>query len=63
MAKRFCKLNRRDITEHLGEIHRLVSEPKFVWVRVLARLPIKRIYVSLPRFHRRVAKASQIAKR
>ena len=30
MAKRFCKLNRRDITEHLGEIHRLVSEPKFV---------------------------------
>ena len=30
MAKRFCKLNRRDISEHLGEIHRLVSEPKFV---------------------------------
>lgn len=30
MAKRFCKLNRRDINEHLGEIHRLVSEPKFV---------------------------------
>lgn len=30
MAKRFCKLNRRDITEHLGEIHSLVTEPKFV---------------------------------
>ena len=30
MAKRFCKLNRRDITEHLGEIHNLVTEPKFV---------------------------------
>lgn len=30
MAKRFCKLNRRDISDHLGEIHRLVSEPKFV---------------------------------
>ena len=30
MAKRFCKLNRRDITEHLGEIHSLVTQPKFV---------------------------------
>ncbi|MDN3700561.1 DUF3450 domain-containing protein [Vibrio artabrorum] len=30
MAKRLCKLNRRDITEHLGEIHRLVTQPKFV---------------------------------
>ncbi|MBW3697691.1 hypothetical protein EK599_18560 [Vibrio sp. T187] len=30
MAKRFCKLNRRDISEHLGEIHSLVTEPKFV---------------------------------
>ena len=30
MAKRFCKLNRQDITEHLGEIHSLVTEPKFV---------------------------------
>ncbi|MEZ9405754.1 hypothetical protein [Vibrio sp. 10N.286.48.F5] len=30
MAKRFCKLNRRDITEHLGEIHSLVTEPKFL---------------------------------
>ena len=42
MAKRFCKLNRRDITEHLGEIHRLVSELSLCAVRVLARLPIKR---------------------
>ncbi|WP_117235564.1 hypothetical protein [Vibrio maerlii] len=30
MTKRFCKLNRRDIAANLGEIHRLVSEPKFV---------------------------------
>ncbi|MDN2479829.1 hypothetical protein [Vibrio agarivorans] len=30
MTKRLCKLNRRDIQEHLGDIHRLVAEPKFV---------------------------------
>jgi hypothetical protein len=30
MAKHFCKLNCRDITEHLAEIYSLVTEPKFV---------------------------------
>lgn len=30
MAKRLCKMNRKQIAENLGEIHRLVVEPKFV---------------------------------
>ncbi|WP_070970925.1 hypothetical protein [Vibrio sonorensis] len=30
MAKRFCKLNRRDIIANLGEIHSLVTEPKYL---------------------------------
>lgn len=30
MAKRLCKLNRRDIADQLGDIHRLVSAPKFL---------------------------------
>ncbi|MGY3571125.1 hypothetical protein [Vibrio paucivorans] len=30
MAKRFCKLNRHDIASNLGEIHQLVTEPKYV---------------------------------
>ncbi|MCL9776565.1 hypothetical protein [Vibrio methylphosphonaticus] len=30
MAKRLCKLNRHDINANLGDIHRLVSEPKFL---------------------------------
>lgn len=28
--KRLCKLNRRDISDNLGDIHRLVAEPKFL---------------------------------
>jgi hypothetical protein len=28
--KRLCKLNRRDISDNLGAIHRLVAEPKFL---------------------------------
>ncbi|RTZ14181.1 hypothetical protein EJ063_17175 [Vibrio aquaticus] len=30
MAKRLCKMNRKQIAENLGDIHRLVVEPKFV---------------------------------
>ncbi|EKO3550952.1 hypothetical protein I2712_003922 [Vibrio fluvialis] len=30
MTKRLCKLNRRDITSSLGEIHRLVAQPAFM---------------------------------
>ncbi|MCW8346589.1 hypothetical protein MD535_11335 [Vibrio sp. ZSDZ65] len=30
MAKRLCKLNRHDINANLGDIHRLVAEPKFL---------------------------------
>lgn len=30
MAKRFCKMNRKQIAENLGDIHRLVVEPKFL---------------------------------
>lgn len=30
MTKRLCKLNRRDITTSLGEIHRLVAQPAFM---------------------------------
>ncbi|MDP2574925.1 hypothetical protein Q8W40_22220 [Vibrio penaeicida] len=30
MAERFCKLNRRDISASLGEIHALVSSPKYL---------------------------------
>ncbi|MGR5298743.1 hypothetical protein ACPV5U_26295 [Vibrio mediterranei] len=30
MSKRLCKLNRRDISDNLGEIHRLVTEPKYL---------------------------------
>ncbi|MEH0761465.1 hypothetical protein H4F20_17405 [Vibrio sp. 16] len=30
MAKRLCKMNRKQIAENLGDIHRLVIEPKFV---------------------------------
>lgn len=30
MAKRLCKMNRKQIAENLGDIHRLVVEPKYV---------------------------------
>jgi len=30
VAKRLCKMNRKQIAENLGDIHRLVVEPKFV---------------------------------
>ncbi|MBY6199117.1 hypothetical protein [Vibrio hangzhouensis] len=30
MTKRLCKLNRRDISANLGDIHRLVAEPKYL---------------------------------
>lgn len=30
MAKRLCKMSRKQIADNLGEIHRLVVEPKFV---------------------------------
>ncbi|MEZ8102361.1 hypothetical protein [Vibrio bivalvicida] len=30
MAKRFCKMNRKQIAENLGDIHRLVVEPKYL---------------------------------
>lgn len=30
MAKRLCKMSRKQIAENLGQIHRLVVEPKFV---------------------------------
>ncbi len=30
MAKRLCKMNRKQIATHLGDIHRLVAAPKFV---------------------------------
>jgi len=30
MAKRLCKMNRKQIADNLGDIHRLVVEPKFV---------------------------------
>lgn len=30
MSTRLCKLNRRDISDNLGEIHRLVTEPKYL---------------------------------
>lgn len=30
MAKRFCKMNRKQIAENLGDIHRLVIEPKYL---------------------------------
>ncbi|KJY84416.1 hypothetical protein TW81_04350 [Vibrio galatheae] len=30
MAKRFCKMNRKQIADNLGEIHRLVVEPKYI---------------------------------
>ncbi|EDP58793.1 hypothetical protein [Vibrio sp. AND4] len=30
MAKRLCKMSRKQIAESLGDIHRLVVEPKFV---------------------------------
>lgn len=30
MAKRLCKMSRKQIADNLGEIHRLVIEPKFV---------------------------------
>lgn len=30
MAKRLCKMNRKQIAENLGEIHRLVVAPKYV---------------------------------
>ncbi|MFA0441125.1 hypothetical protein BCU70_15610 [Vibrio sp. 10N.286.49.C2] len=30
MAKRLCKFNRHEISANLGDIHRLVAEPKFL---------------------------------
>ncbi|MDC5849347.1 hypothetical protein OPW32_09055 [Vibrio europaeus] len=30
MAKRFCKMNRKQIAENLGDIHSLVVEPKYL---------------------------------
>ena len=30
MSKKLCKMNRKQIAESLGEIHRLVVEPKFI---------------------------------
>ncbi|EGU37346.1 hypothetical protein VII00023_18604 [Vibrio ichthyoenteri ATCC 700023] len=30
MTKRLCKLNRTDIAAHLGDIHRLVTAPKYL---------------------------------
>lgn len=30
MAKRLCKMNRKQIAENLGDIHRLVVEPKYL---------------------------------
>lgn len=30
MAKRFCKMNRKEIADQLGEIHQLVAAPKYL---------------------------------